>query len=64
MRAVGSVTEGMRGNWCARERRERGEGNGALSEDERAELRRLRKESSKVAMQRCCDQAIIGLLGW
>ena len=36
----------------ARERRERGTGNGALSEDERVELERLRRENAELAMQR------------
>ena len=34
------VNEGTLGNWCAQDRRARGEGNGALSEDERAEMQR------------------------
>jgi transposase len=46
------VNEGTLGNWCARDRRVRGEGGGALSEDERAELERLRKENAELAMQR------------
>jgi transposase len=46
------VNEGTLGNWCTKDRRERGEGNGALSEDERAELERLRKENAELAMQR------------
>src|SRR6266705_1314329 len=32
------INEGTLGNWCARDRRARGEGSGALSEDERAQL--------------------------
>lgn len=46
------VNEGTLGNWCARERRDRGVGNGALSESERAELERLRKENVELRMQR------------
>src|SRR5712672_3037664 len=46
------VNEGTLGNWCAQDRRARGEGSGALSEDERAELERLRKENAELAMQR------------
>ena len=46
------INEGTLGNWCAWERRERGTGNGALSEDERAELERLRRENAELAMQR------------
>ena len=38
------IHEGTLGNWVARERRARGDGKDALSEDERAELVRLRKE--------------------
>ena len=39
------VNEGTLGNWCAQERRRHGEG--ALSESERDELRRLRKENGQ-----------------
>jgi transposase len=46
------INEGTLGNWCATARRQR-EGNGAvLSEDERAELVRLRKENAELRMQR------------
>jgi transposase len=46
------INEGTLGNWCAGERRRR-EGNGAaLSEDERAELVRLRREVTELRMQR------------
>jgi len=44
------VNEGTLGNWCAQERRRHGEG--ALSESEREELRRLRKENAELRMQR------------
>lgn len=46
------VNPGTLGNWCAQDRRARGEGTGALSEDERAELERLRKENAELTMQR------------
>ena len=45
------INEGTLGNWCARERRRRDDGT-ALSEDERAELERLRKENVELRMQR------------
>jgi transposase len=46
------VNEGTLGNWCAQDRR-RGQGDGALSESERAELHRLRKENAELRMR--CD---------
>ena len=46
------INEGTLGNWCAKARREAGDGNGDLSETERAELDRLRKENVELRMQR------------
>jgi len=46
------INEGTLGNWCAKARAAAGEGNGELSESERAELARLRKEIVELRMQR------------
>ena len=46
------VNEGTLGNWVAKARRDRGDGAGALGEDERAELQWLRKENAELRMQR------------
>jgi transposase len=46
------INEGTLGNWVNADRRRRGEADGALSEDERAELARLRKENAGLAMER------------
>jgi transposase len=46
------INEGTLGSWCARARREVGDGSGDLSETERAELARLRKENVELRMQR------------
>lgn len=46
------VNEGTLGNWCAEERHRREDGAGVLSQDERAELVRLRKEIVELRMQR------------
>ena len=43
------INEGTLGNWCAKAR---DGGGGALTEDERAELVRLRRENAELAMQR------------
>jgi transposase len=46
------VNEGTLGNWCAKARAAAGAGSGELSETERAELDRLRKENTELRMQR------------
>ena len=46
------INEGTLGNWCAKARRERDGGEVALSETERAELERLRRENTELRMQR------------
>ena len=46
------IHDGTLANWVNADRRRRGEGNGALNEDERAELARLRRENAELAMER------------
>ena len=46
------INEGTLGNWIATARRQRDGGDGPLSEGERAELARLRKENAELRMQR------------
>ncbi|HXZ72311.1 MAG TPA: transposase [Streptosporangiaceae bacterium] len=46
------INEGTLGNWVNTDKRRRGEGDGALDEDEREELARLRKENAELAMER------------
>ena len=46
------INEGTLGNWCAIERRQREGGTPMVSEAERAELVRLRKENTELRMQR------------
>ena len=46
------INPGTLGNWVDADRRRRGEGDGALGENERAELVRLRKENAELTMER------------
>src|SRR3954449_9711003 len=46
------VNEGTLGNWVAVARRQRDGDGGPLTEDERAELARLRRENAELRMQR------------
>ena len=46
------INAGTLGNWVNADKRRRGDGSGALSEDERAELARLRRENAELAMER------------
>ena len=46
------INEGTLGSWCAKARGSAGADNGQLSESERAELARLRKENTELRMQR------------
>jgi transposase len=46
------INEGTLGNWCTKDRRLRDGSGAALSEDERSELVRLRRENAELAMQR------------
>ncbi|MDX6239384.1 MAG: transposase [Kribbellaceae bacterium] len=45
------INDGTLANWAGRDRRGR-DGGGVLSEDERAELVRLRRENAELAMER------------
>ncbi len=47
------INDGTLGNWVNADRRRGDGGNGTLSEDERAELVRLRRENAELAMR--CD---------
>ncbi|MDQ3782039.1 MAG: transposase [Actinomycetota bacterium] len=46
------VNEGTLGNWVGKDRRVRDGVDGALSESDRAELARLRRENAELAMER------------
>ena len=54
------IHDGTLGNWVNADRRRRERGGGTLSEDERAELVRLRKQCAELQMR--CD-VLIGLVG-
>ena len=45
------INEGTLGSWCARERRRQDDGDAAVSENERGELERLRRENVELRMQ-------------
>ena len=51
------INEGTLGNWCAKARREREHGDGALSETERAELARLRPNDAVLSEEGRDDPA-------
>jgi transposase len=46
------INAGTLGNWVNADARRRGDGAGVVSEDERAELARLRGENAELAMER------------
>jgi transposase len=46
------INAGTLENWVAKDRRAREGGDGGLSEGERAELARLRRENAELAMER------------
>ena len=46
------INDGTLGNWIAKARRERDGGDAPLSQSERAELDRLRREVTELRMQR------------
>jgi transposase len=46
------INEGTLGNWVARDRQARGGADGSLSESERDELSRLRRELAETQMER------------
>src|SRR5680860_355406 len=46
------INAGTLGNWVGRDRRARESGNGSLSEGEREELNRLRRDNAELAMER------------
>jgi transposase len=46
------INEGTLGNWVGLDRRRRETGDGAVTESERAELARLRRENTELRLQR------------
>ena len=57
------IHDGTLANWVNADRRRRGEADGALGEDERAELARLRKENAELAMERDVLKRSVALRG-
>src|ERR1043166_4139997 len=57
------INPGTLGNWVDADRRRRGDGDGMLGEDERAELARLRKENAELAMERDVLKRSVALWG-
>ncbi len=54
------INSGTLANWVAGDRRAHG-GDGQLSEDERAELARLRRENAELAMERAVLKRSVAL---
>jgi transposase len=52
------IHDGTLGNWVNADRRRRQGGGGVVSEDERAELARLRKENAELAMSATYSNAV------
>lgn len=46
------ISDGTLGNWVRLDNRARGDGDDRLSESEREELKRLRRENAELAMER------------
>jgi transposase-like protein len=57
------INEGTLGNWCVKDCKQREGSDVALSEDERAELVRLRRENAELAMQRDVLKRSVALWG-